>query len=163
MKRDANSKASDGAKCPLVHKLWRDHEIKAFVYESRCAPSSVTPLARSLWIGPAKTLFGEAVADTGIKGDHPHFQTHQTLKLPNGLKHFDFTETYTDLDLADAAAPPIPSGTEPTSRVLSRARPLGSTRRVPQAQRPSRPSKSPTKSAPGTARLRMFRTASELN
>jgi serine protease AprX len=87
------------AKIALVHKLWRDHAIQSFVYES----------VRTIKCDAARAAFGSAgegivwaVADTGIKGDHPHFLTHETLKLPNGLQHCDFTATYANF--ADAGA-----------------------------------------------------------
>ena len=45
-----------------------------------------------------------AVADTGIDGKHPHFNTLGTLSLPDGLMHRDFTQPYqSDKDSNDAA------------------------------------------------------------
>ncbi|MFI4973078.1 MAG: S8 family peptidase [Caulobacterales bacterium] len=100
----ADAKATDektGKSHELVHKIWRDHEVSTFIYES----------VRTIKCDAARTAFGSAgknivwaVADTGIACDHPHFATHETLSLPNGLKHCDFTQTYANLDLAEAAA-----------------------------------------------------------
>ena len=46
-------------------------------------------VARSAFAATGKSIVW-AVADTGIDGDHPHFKTHDTLDLRDGLKHRDF-------------------------------------------------------------------------
>jgi len=90
-----------GTEYAIVHKIWRDHPVSPFVYAS----------ARTIKCDAARIAFGSAgegviwaVADTGIAGDHPHFRTHETLSLPNGLRHYDFTLTYADIDACAAAA-----------------------------------------------------------
>ena len=45
-----------------------------------------------------------AVADTGIDATHPHFTTLQTLVLPDGLLHHDFTVQHPNLTAAQDAA-----------------------------------------------------------
>jgi serine protease AprX len=68
---------------PLVHKLWLNHPIESHVYES----------VRTVKCDAARAAFAAAglgivwaVADTGIDRRHPHFQTHSTLDLPDGLQ-----------------------------------------------------------------------------
>jgi hypothetical protein len=72
----------------LIYRIWLDHELQRFVYES----------VRTIKADAAMAAFScqghdiiWAVADTGIDGSHPHFATHQTLDLPAGLFHRDFT------------------------------------------------------------------------
>jgi hypothetical protein len=86
---------------PLLHKVWRDHPIEASIYES----------VRTIKCDAARAAFGSAghgivwaVADTGVDATHPHFQTYDTLSLPGGLQHCDFTQAYPDAASAEAAA-----------------------------------------------------------
>lgn len=74
----------------LIFKLWLDLDCRGMIDAS----------VRTVKCDAAQAAFGArgkdivwAVADTGIDGDHPHFQSHQTLALPNGLQHCDFTAT----------------------------------------------------------------------
>ncbi|NMN06417.1 MULTISPECIES: S8 family peptidase [unclassified Novosphingobium] len=73
---------------PLVHKIWLNHAVGRFVFES----------GRTVKCDAARAAFSAAgngivwaVADTGIDGSHFHFQQHETLQLPDGLQHMDFT------------------------------------------------------------------------
>lgn len=73
---------------PLVYKVWLDRDCGAFINKSY----------RTIKCDAGQTAFGAsgadivwAVADTGIQGDHPHFKRHETLKLPPGVNHRDFT------------------------------------------------------------------------
>ncbi|WP_395647623.1 S8 family peptidase [Terricaulis sp.] len=72
----------------LLYKAWLDREINTFVFKS-----SKTINADAAAI--AFSALGEgivwAVADSGIDATHPHFATHATLTLPEGLRHLDFT------------------------------------------------------------------------
>ncbi|MEP6966512.1 MAG: S8 family peptidase [Pseudomonadota bacterium] len=84
-----------------IHKIWRDHEVRPFVYDS----------ARTIKCDAARIAFataGEgvvwAVADTGIDAAHPHFLKHRNLELPTGLRHFDLTAPHPDDDAAEKAA-----------------------------------------------------------
>ena len=83
----------------LIHRIWLDHELDRFVYESRRtikADAAISAFACSgdgiLW----------AVADTGIDGSHPHFRKHKTLELPAGIFHRDFTTLTDGEDLTEA-------------------------------------------------------------
>ena len=78
----------DAKRRPLVHKIWLNHAVGRFVFES----------GRTVKCDAARAAFsaaGEgivwAVADTGIDGTHFHFRKARTLVLPNGLQHMDFT------------------------------------------------------------------------
>lgn len=90
-----------GQSVPLVHKVWADHAIERCMFES----------VRTIKCDAARAAFTAvgtgivwAVADTGIDGTHPHFETHATLTLPNGPRHRDFTKRYPDDDAAEQAA-----------------------------------------------------------
>jgi subtilisin family serine protease len=88
-----------GGRTPPVYKIWRNHPVRTSVFES----------VRTVKCDAAHRAFGAsgegvvwAVADTGIDGTHPHFHTHETLKLPAGLDHHEFTP----VPAAGAPAPP---------------------------------------------------------
>jgi subtilisin family serine protease len=73
-----------------IYKVWRNHPVSSAIYQSvrtvKCDAAQAAFHARGdgvVW----------AVADTGIDGSHPHFATHRTLELTNGLDHHDFTTT----------------------------------------------------------------------
>lgn len=94
-------RSSDDRGAGPIYKLWRDHEISAFIYES----------VRTIKCDAARAAFaaaGEgivwAVADTGVDAQHPHFATYKTLELPSGLRHFDFTQSHNDPDAAEQGA-----------------------------------------------------------
>ena len=85
---------------PLVYKVWLDRRIARYVYESvrttRCDAALASLAANGkgiVW----------AVADAGIDGARPHFQSLETFALPAGLVHKDFTADHPD-DAASAAA-----------------------------------------------------------
>jgi subtilisin family serine protease len=82
-----------------IYKVWSNHSLGGAIYES----------VRTVKCDAAQAAFhasGEgivwAVADTGIDGTHPHFATHGTLDLTDGLDHHDFT-----------TAGPVPAGPPP--------------------------------------------------
>ena len=86
---------------PLVYKIWADHKIKRCIFQS----------VRTIKCDAARAAFAAAgtgivwaVTDTGIDGTHPHFHTHDTLILPSGLRHKDFTQTYSDDTAAEQGA-----------------------------------------------------------
>ena len=85
---------------PLVYKLWLDQRIARCVYESVRTTKCDAALASFAANGKGIVW---AVADTGIDGAHPHFQSLATLVLPDGLVHKDFTADHSD-DTASAAA-----------------------------------------------------------
>jgi serine protease AprX len=74
----------------LVYKVWLDQQIKRCVYESRRTIKCDAALASFASDGKGIVW---AVADTGIDEKHPHFQTLDTLVLPDGLTHMDFTDS----------------------------------------------------------------------
>lgn len=86
---------------PLVYKIWLDHEVQRCVFESvRIVKGDA---AQASFAAAGKGIVW-AVADTGIDGGHPHFRTLDTLNLPNGLQHYDFTGSYSsDLDASNRA------------------------------------------------------------
>jgi subtilisin family serine protease len=76
-----------------VYKVWADHKLKPFMFESE----------RTIKADAARAAFGIsgkgitwAVADSGIDARHPHFHLYDTLELPPGLSHRDFTLPDTD-------------------------------------------------------------------
>jgi subtilisin family serine protease len=90
-----------GEKVPAIHKIWSDHQVERFVFDSirtvKCDAARATFAAAGdgvVW----------AVADTGIDGSHPHFLTHKTLKAGHGLRHRDFTEVHATAAGASEAA-----------------------------------------------------------
>jgi hypothetical protein len=87
-----------GAKKSPIYKLWKDHTVEPLVFET----------TRTIKCDAARAAFGcegkdivWAVADTGIDGTHPHFETHKTLDLPRGVRHRDFTEAYASDAIAE--------------------------------------------------------------
>jgi subtilisin family serine protease len=75
---------------PLIYKIWHDQKIKRCVYESRRTVKGDAALSTFSTDGRGIVW---AVADTGVDGSHPHFQTLDTLMLPDGLTHMDFTDS----------------------------------------------------------------------
>jgi len=88
-----NAQTSDASKqkiVPLVYKIWDDPEIERCVFES--VRTIKCDAARAAFAAAGKDIVW-AVADSGIDERHPHFKTFNTLELPNGLLHKDFTVT----------------------------------------------------------------------
>lgn len=78
-----------GKAMPLVYKLWQNHAIERHVFES--VRTVKGDAARAAFAAAGSGIIW-AVADTGIDGRHPHFLQHDTLQLPDGLEHHDFTD-----------------------------------------------------------------------
>ena len=82
----AASGASVGPRA--IYHIWPDFKLKPLIHRS---VSTVKADAARV----AFSAFGAgvvwAVIDSGIEGDHPHFQLHENLKLRSPLKHEDFT------------------------------------------------------------------------
>jgi serine protease AprX len=74
---------------PALHRIWLDHEVEKFCNVSI---STVKADAVRNAFGPLGKDIVWAVIDTGIKGDHPHFEKHGNLKLELPLRHRDFTQ-----------------------------------------------------------------------
>lgn len=73
--------------CPIF-RIWPDEPLTPYMYRS----------LRTIKADASYTAYGAAgddiiwaVADSGIDGDHVHFEMHDNLKLPAGLRHRDFT------------------------------------------------------------------------
>ncbi len=85
-----------------IHKIWRDHELHPFIYQS----------ARTIKCDASRIAFstdGEgivwAIADTGIDGRHPHFALNANLTgLPPTVRHYDFTMPFVDADTSERQA-----------------------------------------------------------
>lgn len=98
---DAIAAIGETPRSALVYKIWLDHRLAGCVYTS----------ARTVKCDAARAAFAAAgdgivwaVADTGIASNHPHFQTHGTTDLPEGLRHRDFTVSHADEKAAAEAA-----------------------------------------------------------
>ncbi len=91
----------DGEPTSLLHKVWADHAVRPLIFES--VRTIKCDAARAAFRCAGKDIVW-AVADTGIDETHPHFLTHRTLKLPKGLDHRDFTDTYATTAEASKAA-----------------------------------------------------------
>ncbi len=93
-----------GARASLdapLYKVWQDHPVRPLVFVS--AQTIKCDAARAAFAASGRNIVW-AVADTGIDGAHPHFKTHKTLALENGLKHRDFTNIFiTDVQASKAA------------------------------------------------------------
>lgn len=73
---------------PLVHKIWLNHAVSRFVFES--GKTVKCDAARAAFSAAGEGVVW-AVADTGIDRRHHHFRAHATLVLPDGIEHKDFT------------------------------------------------------------------------
>jgi serine protease AprX len=73
-----------------VFRIWHDNSTVRFVFES----------SRTIKIDAVHNVFSHArgkdivwaVLDTGVDGQHKHFQHHSNLHLPEGLHHIDLTQ-----------------------------------------------------------------------
>lgn len=85
-------KDDDFSQFNLVYKIWLDAKIAPLVYVS----------SRTVKCDAAQVAFKSAgrevvwaVADTGV-ARHPHFRKYANLDLPDGLRHWDFTQKSQD-------------------------------------------------------------------
>lgn len=93
VKADESSLDSERA----IYKIWLDHPVKPLLTKSvRTVKGDAARVAFAA-VGAGITW---AVIDSGIQGDHPHFERHKNLELPKPsaadekkayLKHQDFT------------------------------------------------------------------------
>jgi serine protease AprX len=72
-----------------LYHIWPDFKLRSMIWRSTttvkadaCRRSFATMGQGIVW----------AVFDSGIDGNHPHFQKHANLELPSGLTHMDFTQ-----------------------------------------------------------------------
>ena len=91
-KIEGGKKDDDFAEFNLVYKIWLDAKIAPLVYVS----------SRTVKCDAARVAFKSAgrgivwaVADTGV-ARHPHFLEYANLDLPDGLRHWDFTQKSQD-------------------------------------------------------------------
>jgi serine protease AprX len=105
LRLELNEGETDGSKSiALIHRIWLDHSLETFVYKS--AQTIKADAALSAFDCKGHGIVW-AVADTGVDAEHPHFQTHGTLRLPAGIRHRDFTilnASASNLDEAEASA-----------------------------------------------------------
>jgi serine protease AprX len=72
----------------VIYKIWLDHKTG---YRTNRSISTVkADAARSAFRALGEKIVW-AVLDTGVDGNHPHFQGHETLKLDAPLQHRDFS------------------------------------------------------------------------
>lgn len=79
--------ASNAAGRAIFH-VWPDFEIRALLTRSVSTVKADAALT-SFAAGGRNIVW--AVLDSGVQGDHPHFRKHDTLSLPEPLRHRDFT------------------------------------------------------------------------
>ena len=79
---------NDGRDWRAIYHVWPDFRLRAQIWRSTstikadaCRRSFSTTGKGIVW----------AVFDSGIDGNHPHFEKHSNLILPSGLAHIDFT------------------------------------------------------------------------
>ncbi len=72
----------------LVYKVWWDVEIESLLTES--VRTVKADAARAAFAAAGSNVVW-AVVDSGIQGDHQHFQQHRNLDLREPLQHADFT------------------------------------------------------------------------
>jgi hypothetical protein len=102
-RRDYHSGADRSSRA--VYKIWLDHEVKRFT--NRSISTVKADAAHNAFAALGEGVVW-AVLDTGVDGNHPHFQKHGTLTLKPPLRHRDFTGEETglddDADVREAAA-----------------------------------------------------------
>ena len=84
----ASASQAAGGKAPALYRVWPDFEV------SRMTNVSIATVKADA----ARNAFGAlgreivwGVVDSGIDGNHPHFQKYENLKLEEPLRHCDFT------------------------------------------------------------------------
>ncbi len=72
-----------------IYRIWDDAEVHALLTES--VRTIKADAAQITFRADGKDIVW-AVLDSGIDGNHPHFHSLDTLKLPNPLRHYDFVQ-----------------------------------------------------------------------
>lgn len=92
VRRDSRQPDGGGSMAPAneraLYRIWPDFPVHGLTYRSI---STVKADAARNAFSAIGTGIVWAVMDSGIDGDHPHFVKHNNLKLPEPLKHRDFT------------------------------------------------------------------------
>ncbi len=81
-----NIEAGEGKR--PIYRIWPDFEVGALL--TRSVITVKADAARVSFSAQGEGI-AWAVLDSGIQGDHPHFEKHKNLDLPQPLKHRDFT------------------------------------------------------------------------
>ena len=71
-----------------IYRIWPDFPIRALL--TRSVATVKADAARISFSAQGERIVW-AVLDSGIQGDHPHFEDHENLKLDSPLEHKDFT------------------------------------------------------------------------
>jgi hypothetical protein len=85
---DPACKIGGEAATRAIYHIWPDFAIKGSVTRSICTVKA--DAARRSFSAMGQGIVW-AVLDSGIDGNHPHFQAHQNLDPPAGLRHRDLT------------------------------------------------------------------------
>jgi serine protease AprX len=72
----------------VIFRIWPDFKVRALLTHSISTVKADAALT-SFAAGGSKVVW--AVLDSGVQGNHPHFQKHNTLQLDAPLRHRDFT------------------------------------------------------------------------
>jgi serine protease AprX len=85
-----------------IYRIWPDWEVKPLT--DRSVATIKADAARVAFSASGHGIIW-AVMDSGIQGDHPHFDENQNLVLPAPLRHVDFTTVgAADDDLSERLA-----------------------------------------------------------
>lgn len=105
LKADGTGKAPANERA--LYRIWPDFPVHGLT--NRSITTVKADAARN-----AFSAIGEGIVwvvmDSGIDGEHPHFDKHKNLKLPEPLKHRDFTGGAVALPAPDGAEPPDTDG-----------------------------------------------------
>lgn len=76
-----------GKSATSIYKIWLDDDIQPFMNKSL---ATIKADAAQIAYSASGEGICWAVLDSGIDGEHPHFEMHGNLDLPEPLHHFDF-------------------------------------------------------------------------
>ena len=80
----------DKAKLRAIYRIWPDFQVRARITRSIATVKANAAINSFSARGSDITW---AVLDTGIQGDHRHFEKHNNLRHPKSPAHRDFTST----------------------------------------------------------------------
>jgi subtilisin family serine protease len=72
-----------------IHRIWPNFEVHNLIHRS-VATTKCDAAGRAFAASGSGIVW--AVLDSGIQGDHPHFERHANLALPGTLQHRSFVE-----------------------------------------------------------------------
>lgn len=75
-----------------IYKIWKDDELNPLATFACTSIRTIKAEACLTTFGADGKKIIVAVADSGIDGDHPHFDKFQNLDLPVGIAHRDFVK-----------------------------------------------------------------------